>query len=148
MSFSERTMKFLKEAGWTPERSKDTSLFRRKLTDDGYSYPECVDEFLKSFGGLELRQPAFRVPNAYDTLHFDPFQASYRTFRERIETYEKRVGEPLTIIGEAYNGYLVLVMTPTGKVYGGYDNFLAIYGKDYEEAIENIYQCIKTPEIP
>ena len=147
MSLSETSKMYLAKAGWDSSRRVDISLYVEGLQAEGYEVSSCAREFLTQFGGLELLQPAFRVKNKLDKLHFKPLIASTDIFREKVQSYEERVYEPLVVVGEAYNGYLTLMISETGKVYGGYDSFLTFLGSDYTEALDSLFLCRKTPEI-
>lgn len=54
------------------------------------------------------------------------------------ENYGSRVGETLTLIGNAYSEHLTLLRGPSGKFYGGYDQFLCYLGSSPEELIDNL----------
>lgn len=147
MSMSEVSLKYLTDGGWDETRSVDISPYVEVLQAEGYDVNSFARDFLTKFGGLELMQPAFRVENKLEKLHFNPIIASDRTFRDHVEAYEERVNESLVIIGEALNGHFLLMMSDTGKVYGSYDKYLTILGNDYSEALDSLFLCIRTPEI-
>jgi len=67
--------------------------------------------------------------------------------RKIINKYEKRIGRPLDVIGEAFIGHMVLMMDYEGKIYGGYDSFLTCLGENYYEAINNLCEGKETEEI-
>ncbi|MFI8709564.1 SUKH-3 domain-containing protein [Bacillus sp. NPDC077411] len=138
---------YLRQGGWMSNRETDISPFTTILEEEGYFVSEASQEFLKQFGGLVLNQPAFKILNELEKLHFDPILICEHVYRERVETYEERVEEPLVVIGEAYNEQLILMMSPSGKIYGGYDDYLTILGDNYDEAFEALYHPKDTPEI-
>ncbi len=67
-----------------------------------------------------------------------------------IEDYSERVKDKLCIIGEAFNGYMVLCMSSAGEVYAGFDNTLVYVGVSGEKAIDSLCagkKLVKVPEI-
>ena len=148
MELSKTAVKFLMKAGWKKGRKIDISEYAAALEKEGYTVHEKAREFMEEFAGLVGEQPAFRVPNVIQKIHFDPILASERMFFGNMSFYEARVGEPLVVIGEAFNEHYTLMMAESGKVYGAYDTYMAIEGKDYIEGLNSLYNCIRTPEIP
>ena len=152
--FSEKVYNALVNAGWVSCRKLDIRNFEQALLEDAYEVWPLLKDFLSEFGGLVLVQPSLVEPTVEEQkkypklsremkLHFVPADAD-----SVKDSYEARAGERLTPFGAAYNDHLTLMMTPTGKIYGGYDNFLCFMGNSYVEMLENIYHRIKTPEIP
>src|SRR5579872_6240667 len=119
----------LAEAGWSGTRSVDIAHYRAALEAEGYELHAHASSFLRSFGGLRLVAPGDQH------FHFNAADAARSGSPDWVvETYAKRVGEPLCAIGEAFNGHLVLAMSPTGRVFGGYDDELILIGNDESEA--------------
>ena len=146
MKLSFETKKILEENGWFEERKINISKYILFLASEGYEISDKVKEFLEIFGGLHFKLPEFKVPG-WTTLHFDPVIAAENIFKENIESYEQRVGEHLTPIGEAYNGYYTLMISSSGKMYGAFEDTLRKEGDNYEEGIESLYKCVDTPEM-
>ena len=147
MALCKKAEQYLKDAGWKPKHEKDINIYTKGLELEGYTINNYAKDFLREFGGLEAKQPAFRVPNEFDKLHFDPLKASAQIYRERVETYEERTGESLVVVGEAYNEHLILMISDSGKMYGAYDNYLTLLGRNWTEALNSMYQCEQTDEI-
>jgi hypothetical protein len=53
-----------------------------------------------------------------------------------VAAYSKIVGSPLSVIGEASRGYLLLMMDERGRVFGGYDDVFLLIGTSGKDAIE------------
>jgi hypothetical protein len=58
----------------------------------------------------------------------DALRATRSIASSVVRNYERRVSETLCPIGIAASGHLILLIAPSGRTYGGYDNFLARYG--------------------
>ena len=108
----------------------------RALEEDGYSVFPVVSEFLAEFGNLSIRY--LYKPNSEDRLHFDAAAAAAVIFHERVSQYMELLGTPLCVIGEYYTDHYTLLMDPTGKVYGAFDEVMNLLGGSGREAIENI----------
>jgi hypothetical protein len=57
-------------------------------------------------------------------------------FPNNVAAYSKIVGSPLSVIGEAFRGYLLLMMDTPGRVFGGFDQVFLVIGTSGEDAIE------------
>jgi hypothetical protein len=148
MKFEKPTSDFLRQMHWSEDRTIDTHSYLRRLSEDGYTSTPPIETFLESFGGLEGMMPA-HVENAIlERIHFDPVEAIGNVYRERVATYEERVGEPLVVVGEAYNSHLTLMLSATGRMYGGYDNFLCLLGNNAAEALVALFEHKGVKEIP
>jgi len=145
--FSEKALHFLTEAGWDSSLCRDTASYTDLLEKEGYTINNHVVEFLQRFGGLDCALPAFRVPNEFDRLRFDPIYACNGIYRERVEVYEQRTGESLVVVGVAYSDHLTLMISATGRVFGAYDDYLAKLGNNYVEAINSMYDCKQPSEV-
>ncbi len=67
-----------------------------------------------------------------------------------IENYSERTDSNLCLIGEAFNGYMALCMSPKGEVYAGFDETLVYVGVSGEEAINKLclgHELAKVPEL-
>ena len=147
MNISKDISEKIEKYGWSPERKIDTTEIIKALKEEGYHISEYALKVIEQFGNLELEQPAFRVKNETEKIHLNPLRASTRIYRDRVSEYEERTDESLVVIGEAYNGHLTLMVSSSGKVYGGYDNYLNRLGNSFEEALESIYYSKEAEEI-
>jgi hypothetical protein len=135
-NFSPKTLATLKRAGWHEDRHVDTSEYSEFLRATGVPVHQQAIQFWENFGGLRVVHPHSRVPSAEDYFEINPIQATRRTDIRNLRRFSERVGTPLCIIGEAFRGYMVLLMDATGRVYAGLDNLLKLVGSSGEEAIE------------
>jgi hypothetical protein len=147
VKISNKVIECLKKSGWNSSRNIDITIYEEALKIEGYKLSESIIEFLKQFGGMDIIVPAFRVPNAFDKTHFDPIKAIRAIYRGNVEEYEKRVGESMVLIGEAYNRHLVLLMSESGKIYGAYDDYLTKLGDNSYEALNALCESKETPEV-
>lgn len=136
MTLSRSTVERLRRAGWTPARSANVDAIVDDLVTSGYEVSAVVIAFLRSFASLALSYPNFRDPTQPDGCHFDVIRASKNVHRATIDAWAERLGTQLLPIGEAFDEHMTLVMTEDGRVFGGYDDFLAFIGQDGEDAIE------------
>ena len=150
-AFSGETLKLLRKAGWYEGRSVDTSAWERLLRKEGFTVHPVVTAFLQEFGGLEFKNPK-KAPQASADWHFCVERAVERIYPERVvKYYNRRAGHQLCLIGDASNGYLILMMDETGQVYGGYDEEFFYLGKSGPEAIETLRtgrDLGRVPELP
>lgn len=146
--FSKKTLQLLHQSGWHDKRIAPIDAYIVELGQESYRATEAVIDFLRSFGGLSVVHPDDKVPGRTDFFHLDPIQGAHSTTRERVETYEERIGEQLCVIGEAYSRYMVLMMSPSGSVYAAYDDILIKVGDSGADAIEAICSGRDMEQIP
>lgn len=136
MYLSDATQAILQQAGWHSGRQIDVSAMVDALAAEGYTITPVVVDFLTEFGGLKVVFPNPRAPQLEDQFHLQPDRAARGVTRERVETYEERVGEPLVTIGENYD--MVLLLSASGKMYGGFDDLLYRLGNDPAEGLTSL----------
>jgi hypothetical protein len=137
--FSQAARQCLERSGWDENYRADISEYQSLMEREGCPLPTVVIEFLSGFGNLRVHYPHHKVPSVEDVLHFDALKAASAPkgkYCEDLDHYVARIGERLVVIGEAARGYLLLMMSSTGKVYAAYDAFLAYVGDSGEDAIE------------
>ena len=148
-SFSETTLRLLHKAGWHDGYQKDTTDYQEALKKEGYPIHPSVISFLTRFGGLHVTHPHARVPDMEDWFDLDPAKAAANVSIRAIKNgYNKRVDNELCVIGEAFRGYMVLMMAPDDKVYAGYDDLMVSVGDSGEDAIEALCTGRELPEVP
>jgi hypothetical protein len=147
MPFSENTQLILAKAGWSPNRNVWTLGYKLTLFAGGYPWFDAVEAFLRKFGGLRV---SFEHAGQLEDFHFDVRQAVEGVDSSwGLQNYPERVGaSKFCIIGQAYRGYLALYMDDTGKMYGGYDDYLCYIASSSEAAIEALCQNQPVQEIP
>ncbi|ASR46424.1 hypothetical protein B4V02_06895 [Paenibacillus kribbensis] len=135
MTFSQRTIDILKDAGWYPERKVEISSTISFLEKKGFEVFDLAKEAFEHFGGLEYSVPSDES---------DDFQIGPEFLREGIERkhysrYETIIGEKLVVIGLAYDDNATMFMSKTGKVYGIMDEYyIWKFGNNIYEAINNL----------
>lgn len=136
--FSRDVLLKLEEAGWCHNRLVNIDKHITGLRSDSYDIFPSVRSFLEQFADLHVdcsfidaKYGPFR-----SRLHFDAASATAAVYPQMVARYSGRLQVPLCIIGE-YDD-ITLVMTPEGKVYGGFEDDLAFYGETGEQAIINI----------
>ena len=147
MNISRTTMNLLIKSGWNEDRNIDISEYEKALNKDGYYINSTIRKFLKEFGGLLVYHPHAKLKNEIDFFHFNPIESINSIFKERIESYEDRINEKLTVIGEAYSNHMALIMSESGKIYAGYDDLLLLIGNDYSKALETLCEGKETIRI-
>ena len=148
MKFEKTTYDFLKKMTWTDHRDVDPAPFLACLVADGYTLFPQAKRFFQRFGGLGGDMPAYRVAGVFDRIDFDPAQAICYTSRETVSDYEARVHEKLLVIGMAYNRHMTLMLSESGRMLGGYDDFLCLIGNDVQEGMSNLFDRREMPELP
>ncbi|WP_379143028.1 SUKH-3 domain-containing protein [Paenibacillus sp. sgz500992] len=135
MTFSQRTIDILKDAGWYPERKVAISSTINFLAEKGFEVFDLAKEAFEHFGGLEYSVPSDES---------DGFQVGPEFLREGIERkhysrYETIIGEELVVIGLAYDENATMFMSKTGIVYGIMDDYyIWKFGDNIYEAIHNL----------
>jgi hypothetical protein len=145
--FSPKTRTVLEQAGWHKGYTAATADAEEALRSAGYPVPAVVQKFLKEFGGLHLRCPHAGLPTETEECHFDAKEAVAMASPGWIREYSERVGAPLAVIGEAANGYMILTMDPSGRVYAGYDDILRYVGSSGADAAEALCTGREMPEV-
>jgi hypothetical protein len=145
--FSLSTLGYLTNAGWSAGRAVSLLKFRAYLTGEGYAWFPAVATFLAEFGDLRI---SFVRNGLSELLSLDACEAS-ASFDVLwvVEEYAQRIGRAqFCVIGKAYTGHLLLFMDDTGRVYGGFDNFLCMIGTSGVDAIEAICSNRPVQELP
>ena len=135
MAFSDSTNRLLAAAGWTEGRTADTAPMEHTLRAKGFPVFPAQKRFLARFGGLAFHNPA-AVPPAAEDWHFRIDDALRHASAVTTAGYAKLLGAPVSVIGNGFGDYLLLVMDEDGRVYGGYDQVFLRVGDSGEDAIE------------
>lgn len=143
IELSKKAHHLLETAGWFSCRSVDITDAETFLKQEGYSLNDVVQSFLREFYGLTVEFPDKHAADCpqlplTNEFHFNAMEAAGSIFRNTVELYEKEANEPLVVIGEAYHRHLVLMISFSGMIYGGYDSYFALLGNDISEAIDTI----------
>lgn len=128
----------LRKAGWHEGRRIDIGEIMAVLSGDGYQIFDAARVFLTEFGNLQFQYP--RQISEHETfmydINLDPIQEASHIFSSWVKLYEKYAHEKLVIIGNCHRGHLCLLISETGKTYGGYDDFFILLGSDLYDALD------------
>ncbi|MEK4733279.1 SUKH-3 domain-containing protein [Paenibacillus sp. FSL L8-0641] len=135
MTFSQRTIDILKDAGWYPERKVDISSTINFLEKKGFEVFDPAKEAFEHFGGLEYSVPS----DESDDFQIGPEFLREGIGRKHYSRYETIIGEELVVIGLAYDDNATMFMSKTGKVYGIMDDYyIWKFGNNIYEAMDNL----------
>jgi SUKH-3 immunity protein len=136
-AFSPTTMACLRAAGWRPERKTPLEKYRAAFAEERIGFPKKVQEFLSRFGGLVISYTVREKQQ--DTLDFLADEAVQGLGGKALRLYEKFADSgKLFPIGHFADGACLLMMSVSGKVYGGLDWRILFVGESGSHAIENI----------
>ncbi|MEU8122523.1 SUKH-3 domain-containing protein [Spirillospora sp. NPDC049024] len=139
MEISEEQLNALLGAsGWFPERKVDVAPAVEAWTRAGCAASEAALDFVSSFDGLSVRYPRRIATQGFHDLILNAAAATYAVHGDRVREYEQRTGFSLCPVGIAASNHWFLLMSPSGAVFGGIDQFLSLCGGDGREAIWNV----------
>ena len=138
----------LNGAGWNPGRNTSTEEAEAAWMERGYAPSPSGVAFVSEFDGLTLMYPKHPSIGGERELKLDAVTATRSLHPDLARVYEGRVNEALVPVGMAASHHLTLLISESGKLYGGYDSFLALYGDTGMAGIRNIYQRIKGVKVP
>ncbi|WP_344641634.1 SUKH-3 domain-containing protein [Kitasatospora cystarginea] len=142
--FSAETERVLRSAGWEPDRTVDTSLWRQRLEESGFRMHDAAERFLSEFGGLTVEISGPGVSRARVPFELDPMLADGE--EDRFSEWSESIGESLFPLGELDRGRFFLGISESGKVYLVAD-WLASFGPS-REALERLVRGIAPDELP
>lgn len=145
--FTEFTQNLLIDAGWVENRKVDINNDVKLLKAEGYHVSTNVVNFLEEFSGLRIKHPHHEKPEIIDEFHFIITEIVQNTYYNWIEEYSQRIQKKVCVIGEAYRGYMALMMCNKGAVYGGCDDILFKIGISGADAIEALCQGRELEEV-
>lgn len=119
----------LMKAGWTPERSVDTSKWRCAFEREGVLMPPAADEFLSRFGGLSFEWRDGGVDTHRVDVVLDPELCV--GLEDGFREWSQELGKAMFPLGEIERGRHVLGMDEDGTVYRLIDG-IAFYGHGVE----------------
>lgn len=138
----------LNGAGWNPGRNTSTEEAEAAWMERGYAPSVSGVAFVSEFDGLTLMYPKHPSIGGKKELKLDAVTATRSLHPDLARGYEGRVKEALVPVGMAASHHLTLLISESGKLYGGYDSFLALYGDTGMAGIRNIYQRIRGVKVP
>jgi hypothetical protein len=136
----------LRTAGWTPSRQVETSGWLTQLSSEGYTVVAAARPILQSLGGLTIF-PVEEDDQAFTPQPFDfcPLDAGSGQ-RDLVELWEKRLGQPLLPLGQAF-GYMTLLVAGDGRILAGETDTLHLIGQDIDEALEVMITAKRAPTV-
>lgn len=124
----------LESAGWSSEASTSVErLNLEQLTTAGFETWPTALSTLQKLGVFEIKSMR---RGRVDRFWVDAAKASSMLDASWAEKYQVRVSSRLLPIGCAYNDHMVLLLAEDGRVFGSYDDFLALLGENVFAAIE------------
>ncbi|MEV7427821.1 SUKH-3 domain-containing protein [Streptomyces sp. NPDC091212] len=126
----------LREAGWTPGRSVDTSPWLDLLQQEGYQPNSKAEEILSALGGLTIEPTKQSGPNFsnVEPFNFDPIStgAGQRGLASEVE---EALGGHYFPIGE-WLSYSSVFVNTDGEVVAAGLGWIWEMGSTFEEALE------------
>jgi hypothetical protein len=139
MAVSQTTIGVLREAGWYPDREFDTTAYQEFLTARGFQWHDAARQFLQSYGGLYLAQRG----NGR-RFHFNAKRAGRSIPARMVEQSMEQLQASLAVIGTTFDEHMVLLMAEDGRIWGIYDDEIALFGTTAEESLDRLC-CGKDP---
>lgn len=114
---------------------KDINLpqCQQTLISLGYTLFAGFNEFVQQYGGISGYHADI---SAIKTFYIDPEKASQTLYQEQVALYQQQTDCLLIPVGECSNGYIVLLYGSDGKLYGGFDELLYLFGDDIHSAFD------------
>ncbi|MET9263594.1 SUKH-3 domain-containing protein [Amycolatopsis sp. NPDC004079] len=126
----------LRQAGWTLGRDVDISDDLRSLAEAGLEvFPEAIN-FLREYSGISMRWK--RVSGFPDGMRFSAARLLESFDPRWVAGYADRAKTTLVPVGEASNGYLVLLLGRNGHWFGGFDDAFGELGEDVLSCIDRL----------
>lgn len=138
---NELSKKYLHQIGWFDGRRVDTTISQKIITANGFLLNEYAINFINEFDGLSLSSQREKNSNYLDFISFDIKSVINHFFPDWANNlYKPILNESLCLVGMANGGYLALYISDTGKLYGGFDDFLELLGLDYYSGLNNLFE--------
>jgi hypothetical protein len=137
----EALKQILRRFGWYDGYTYDTFQYEKLYKDMGCPIHESARNFLEKFGGLR------GILDKTQRFNFDPYPRNppnQGIIRNKCGIYEdeeiKLNVRHLVSVGAIHQEHIDLLVSDDGQFFGRYDHYLYFVGKDYIEAIINIYE--------
>jgi hypothetical protein len=139
--FSWRTVLCLLLSGWLPNRHKEIERARSALAAHGYFLNQSAVKFLEEFEMLNI---GWHFPSRLlcrGQFYIDTIAAINMISRETIASLELKIQKQLCIVGQI-GGYMAILISGDGMIYGTEGVGLYLVGKTIDEGIENMCRCV------
>jgi hypothetical protein len=130
--FEPQTEALLRAAGWVPGRSVEVESFLEMWKVRSLPASEPAIRFVREFGGLQIRHPPSVIIGHVEHMDFtdvDPLAATDGTSDLMLREYSGLAAEPLTPVA-LNRSHMTLLLGPSGRLLGGVDTYLFLYGHD------------------
>lgn len=134
-----RLVEILEDSGWFNGRHISVEAAILAWRAGGHTPTVAAIDFVAEFDGISFAYPRSVSVGGMDNCSLDAIAATRAIFSSVVREYEVRVSETLCPVGRAASAHITLLVGNSGRVYGGYDRFLAVYGEDGHDAIIAIY---------
>ena len=111
----------------------DLETAKQAILAEKVPFLDSAEAVLRRFGGTWFFR--YQESGAHNNAHFDAKVAMDHIDPSWFDYYSKRIGKPVTPIGECGQGHATLMIDPDGKVYAGFDESLGKIADTIEEAI-------------
>jgi len=136
MIIQNTTYQVLKENGWTPDRTIDTTEITNLLLERGYRITDSFLKFYKEFGNLEFE---IEVKGNQRFISFDVISSFLIEYDEVIiEDYTRSLNSKYLVIIGRIGGDSVLVIDENEEVFSLYGGSALKIGKGIK-AIDNLF---------
>lgn len=132
----------LREVGWDPGRVVETSSWVEQLNNAGWRVTAAGVSVLQSLGGLTI------LGADHQSYTFDPSRMLRRFSRGWLDDYIQRLNEDVMPVGFMSNGPLLLLVTVSGRLVGGFDGELVDYGAPVWTGIARLVSGHPLAEVP
>ncbi|MEV8635113.1 SUKH-3 domain-containing protein [Streptosporangium sp. NPDC051023] len=92
---------------------------------------QTAENFASEFDGLSIGYPKHVSAGRQDRCLLDAALATRSIHPATVHSYEWRVSETLCPVGTAASSHLTLMITPSGRLYGGYDAWPTVLSSGY-----------------
>ena len=145
--FDTKTLNIIQLNGWSDTRTVDINEYIKYFKDTNQVVKPFVLEFLKSFGGLEIKRPNPKFQAISNTFLIDPIEGSYSMDSKRREYYENWLNKSLCIVG--FDDNSTLLIAPDEEVYTTFDDTVLRIGSSIQDAtIQNFCHHRPSKMIP
>lgn len=142
-----RLSDILGASGWFEGRRVSVDSALSAWRGDGHVPTSSATDFVAEFDGLAFEYPRNVSLGGMDSCSLDAVAATAAIFPSVVREYEDRVGETLCPVGRTASAHVTLMVGRSGRIYGGYDRFLAVYGDDARHAVVSIFDRAKHVQV-
>jgi hypothetical protein len=137
MTYSDKTLAILHEAGWTEERRVPVDALRERLAAAGFAPHPAALDFLSRFEGLSVNHPSTRYEDGKNTCHFKLDRIIGLVDVDDIDDFGASVGTRLCPVGEINRRNSIVAIGEDGRVFSYYSPFISLEVPTVDEAIEH-----------